>query len=161
MAYGAEINSRRTAFPNVWLESIEVQKPPFDEKGVIQEFVGRGALKEFEPLQNADKITPNMLQNSLENIEESIGPLRDEFRVRYNMIVRTTPDIGSQIMPPEVLEFGDWLRERSVSTRSRLFVRAKNPFEPDVIEVGTPRKNKRLSEDQTADFWDVTVTVTK
>lgn len=155
------LGERRTAFPNVWIESIEVEKPPFDEEGVIQEFVGQGVLREFEILQQADKTPPVMIRGMLSSFEESIGPLRDSFKITYNLIVRVTPPAAEDIAPEQVTEFGDFLRKRRIKTTARAFARAKNPFEPDVIEVGEPRKNVGMSQDQPADFWDVSVSVTK
>lgn len=155
------IGQRRTAFPNIWIESIEVQKPPFDERGVIQEFVGRGALREFEPLQKADDITPEMLEDAIQNFEESIGPLRDSFRVRYNLIVRATPSTAEEAVPSQVSDFGEWIRQRVVTARARTFVRVKNPFEPDIIEADEPRLNRNLSQDNPANFYDISVSVTK
>lgn len=139
--------TRKTAFPNIWLESIEVAKPPFDEAGVVQEFVGRGATKEIRPIQNAADFSPDNIGKFLESAEGMIGPLRDEFKLKYNILVRAPVD-------------NDFTK-RGTSIRARTFGRVKNPFEPDVIEVSDPRVNSRMSSDKTGVVYDVSVTVTK
>lgn len=152
--------SRQTAFPGIWIESIGIEKPPFDESGVIQEFVGRGVTKEFELLQKAAEFSEENVEQFIQDAEDMIGPTRDSFRIKYNLKVRAAPtqEIG---LPDAVVSFTNWLAERSVSARARTFARAKNPFEPDVIEVNEPQFNSTLSGDKIGDVYDVTVTVTK
>lgn len=149
--------SRQSALPGIFIESIEVEKPPFDEPGVVQEFVGEGITKEFDTLKKAEEMTVGRLRDILQELEDIIGPFRDDFKVKYNLQVRTFPE------PPGVADVGlsSRLQKRSVRTRARIFARLKNPFEPDVIEVSTPKKNPRLSGEETGEVYEVSVTVTK
>lgn len=148
--------SRQTAFPGVLLESIKVEKPPFDEPGVIQEFVGRGATASFDNFPDWKEVSPTFIETKLEELEEMIGPLRDTFKMRYNLLVRA-PSI------PTITDAGvaKNVQKRTVSTRSRAYVRAKNPFEPDILEVGEPSIDKKMSEDGSIDIYRVPVWVTK
>lgn len=152
--------SRRTAFPNIWVDSISVQKPPFDESGVVQEFVGRGATREFPGVKRASKIEEDTVQKIIGELEEMIGPISDSFRLRYHLRVRTGPTKDIVEGGP-IEEFDGWLKERTVSSRARAFARAKNPFEPDVFEVSDPVFNEGMSGRDMGDFYNVTVTVTK
>lgn len=140
---------RQTAFPGIWVESIKVEKPPFDEKGVVQEFVGRGATREWETLKKASDFTGEKMSDVLDDMEKSVGPLRDTFKLKYNLLVRSAPQVPSR------------LQSRSVSARARAWARAKNPFEPDVMEVSIPTKNTHMSTEALGEVFDVTVTVTK
>lgn len=156
-----DVGGRRSAFPNVWIDSIEVEQPPFDKEGVIQEFVGEGVIRDFDILQPADETPPVMIKGMLAQFEGMVGPLKDNFRMKYNLIVRTTPSAGEDIFPDEVLEFGNWIRKRRVRTAARTFVRAKNPFEPELVRVSEPEENDLLSDEELGTFWNVTATVTK
>lgn len=148
--------SRQTAFPGILVESISVKKPPFDEPGVIQEFVGLGVTREFKDLTEGKNLTPDRIEQILEDFEEHIGPLKDEFKIKYNLIIRSapTPDIGGEVMARR-------LQKRTVSGRARVYARAKNPFEADLIRVSGPTFNSRMSVDAPLNYYNVTVEVTK
>lgn len=151
--------TRQTAFPGIWVERIGVSTPPFDEKGVIQEFVGQGVLKDLEPLQRATDFSEDTVGDFIQDAEDMIGPLRDTYRVEYSLIVRATPQ--SNVGPRVVSQGIQRLRKRSIKARARAFVRAKNPFEPEIINVREPSRNSRLSGDNMGDMYDVRVMVTK
>lgn len=146
--------ARQTSFPGVLVESIRVEKPPFDEKGVIQEFVGRGMTREF-PSPEMD-LTPDQVEDVIDSASELIGPLRDTFKMRYNLVVRSVP-----------FKRVERVKERSISTRARAYVRVKNPFEPDIIKVGEPSRAKEFEEEESitglppAHFFRIPVWVTK
>lgn len=138
---------RQTAFPGIMVEAIRVQKPPFDEEGVVQEFVGRGATHKFEPIQQAADLTPESISNVLEGMEDIIGPLRDTYKIKYELLVRVPVSNPAS--------------KRAVSLRARTYARVKNPFEPDILEVSNPVKDVGLSGDEVGDIYRVTVSVTK
>lgn len=140
-------SGRRTSFPNIWVESMKVEKPPFDEQGVIQEFVGRGVVSEFEVPKKAADVSKDTVGQLLDSVEESIGPLRDTFRLKYRLVVR--------------VPMGNPFTKRGVRLRARAFVRMKNPFEPDLIEVSPVQQAGGLFENMKGDFYKVSVTVTK
>ena len=151
--------ARQTAFPGVLIDSIKVEKPPFDEPGTIQEFVGPGATREFDDFAAVrawKEVSPEFIQSVIDDLEELVGPLRDSFKVRYNRSVRA-------LSPPIQRSEGAMrrLQKRSVRTRARTFVRAKNPFEPDILKVGEPSLDKSMSEDGGIDVYRVPVWVTK
>lgn len=141
------ISGRRTAFPNMWIRSIHVQEPPFDEEGVVQEVVGRGVTSEFEPVQKAGEITQDAIGERIDDVQNSFGMTSDMFKITYRFHVR--------------VPVGNPFTERGVSMRARTWARLKNPFETDVIEVTTPTKNKGLSKQGPGDVYDVSVTVRK
>ena len=140
-------NSRRTAFPNMWIKGIKVESPPFDEDGVVQEFVGRGITQEFEPLKQAGALTKRNIGDKVRNRQDEFGILSDTYRVSYHFVVR--------------VPVGNPFSERGVSARARTWTRIKNPFEPDVIEVSTPYKDNDLSDRGPGDVYRVTTTVRK
>lgn len=142
---------RQSAFPGIFIDSIEVETPPFDINGVIQEFVGRGFTKDFELLQQASDVSEENVGEWINDAEELIGPFRDKFKLKYNLIIRA-------VKVPDTLSV---MNERGVSARARLFARTKNPFEPDMIEVSTPEINEQLSGEEIGDVYNVSVTVTK
>lgn len=143
----SDIGERRTAFPNIWVDSISVNKPPFDEKGVVQEFVGRGATREFEQLEPGSAMSETRIQDIFHSIEDSIGPLRDSFRVEYNLLVRSVDD--------------NVATERMASARARAWARLVNPFTPDVLEVSRPTVNRTLTDMGPGTIYDITVSVKK
>ena len=124
---------RQTAFPGILIESIKVEKPPFDEKGVIQEFMGRGVTMEFDMLQRAADISNKQIHDKIESAEDMIGPLRETYRISYNLKIVAVPAGDSELIQS--------LQNRSLSSRARAFVRVKNPFEPHVIDVSEPVKD--------------------
>lgn len=148
--------SRQSAFPGIFVESIEVEKPPFDEPGVIQEFVGQGVMRDFEVLQRASSFSEETVGEFLQSAEDQIGPLRDSFKLKYNLKIRAAAgrfaDVSSVITK---------IQMRTVRGRARLFVRVKNPFEPDILEVKEPELDEQLSSEELGNAYDVTVTVTK
>lgn len=156
---------RQTAFPGIIVDSIEIEQPPFDEPGVIQDFVGRGMISEFEVPKRAADFTEDTVGEKIKRAEEMIGPLRDTYRIKYNLQVRVVPTdvVDAFEMIPDKFGIDPLVaaHERVVSARARAFTRAKNPFEPDVIEIRTPSKNIRMSNENIENIYDVTTAVTK
>jgi len=148
---------RQTAFPGIVVESVQVQTQ-HDEEGVIENFIDRGLTAEFETIRNANDFSEDTVGDIIQNVEDNIGPLSDDFRITYSLLVRAKP----------VLTENDFLNtintgtsERSVSMRARTFTRTKNPFEPDVIEVGQPIKDEQMSRDVVGTVYQIEVMVTK
>lgn len=151
---------RQTAFPGIFIDEVGVQKPPYNEEGVVKEFVGRGVTKEMEGMIPSEDMAD--LSSLLQGFEDQIGPLRDEYKVKYKLQVKAVPDMD--LIPdgiPGPSGVTDKIKKRSVSTRARSFVRAKNPFEPEVLEVSEPTLNKALSGGGIGDVFEVNVSVTK
>jgi len=144
---------RQTAFPGVYIDSISIEKPPYSEKGVIKEFVGRGVTKEFDALQRASELSKKTVHKFEEDAEDMIGPLREDYRIKYHLKVRAVPTKDSALLQA--------LQGRSMSSRVRAFTRVKNPFEPTVIDVSEPVKDNKLSSDLTGDVYSITTTVSK
>lgn len=148
--------NRRTALPGIWVRSIEIEKPPFDEPGLVKEYVGRGVMRELEPMRIATEFESETVSDFVDSAEDMIGPLRDTYRIKYNLMVAAFPSRES----PDI-KLASKLQKRSISIRARIFARAKNPFEPDVINVGQPRENPEMSGEKLGDVYDVSVAVTK
>lgn len=149
--------TERTAFPNVWVESIEVETPPYDSEGEIQGAVGRGVTREFDALVSATDMTAGRISDFLEGAEEMIPMTRDQSKLTYNLVIRAVPNPG---MGPFQRYMQHW-QERSAAGRARAFVRAKNPFEPDVIEVDDPVIDTRTSGEDVGTFYSVDASVLK
>lgn len=122
---------RQTAFPGILVEEVRIQSPPFDEPGVVQEFVGEGIISEFEPIKRAAEFTEDTVGDLIESAEEMIGLTRDTFQIRYTLMVRSATDTR--------------ISRRGAKARARAFTRAKNPFEPDVINVVSAEVDHSLS----------------
>lgn len=127
------------------------------EEGIMEEAVNRGLTKEFETLQRASEFSSDTVGQFIRDAEAQVGPFLDGFILTYNLKVRAAPQVSDNKWA-EMVRMG--LAERSVSARARLFARIKNPFEPDVFEVSTPRKDNKLSDDN-LDVYSVKVSVTK
>lgn len=157
---------RQTAFPGIMVDSIEVsgdappdggfivENDPRPERGIMKEVVNRGVTKDFELLQRAADFTGDTVGDFIQSAEAQVGPFLDSFMLTYNLKVRAMPGMN---LPSGFTK----LQERSVTGRARAFVRAKNPFEPEVIEVGSPRLDEKLTTDEIGRVFDVSVTVTK
>lgn len=149
--------TERAAFPNVWVDSIEVETPPHDEEGEIQGAVGRGVTAEFETLVRATDMTAGRVSDFLEDAEEMIPLTRDRMKLKYNLKIRAVPNPGQG---PFQKFMQNW-QERSAAGRARAFVRAKNPFEPDVIEVNDPVIDSGMSGQDVGTFYSVQASVLK
>lgn len=149
---------RQTVFPGILVDSIEIEKPPFDQPGVIQEFVGRGVTKDFETLQQGAEFSSEIVDGFIREAENMIGPLRDTYRIKYNLIIRSSPEVTNREILNDVKEN---FANRSVSSRARIFTRAKNTFEPDLIQVSNPVVDEQLSTEEIGRVYQVTTTVTK
>lgn len=125
------MSSRQSAFPGILVEEVRVSKPPFDEPGVVQEFVGRGVTREFEALKKAGDFTDETVGEILDSVEDMIGPLRDTYQIEYVLLVRSLTD--------------NTLSKRGAKARARAFTRAKNPFEPEIVEVRSVSVDQDLS----------------
>lgn len=152
--------TRHAAFPNIWVKGIGIRQPPFDEPTTMDELVRRGATREFLELRRANKLEEETVQEVIDSLEEMIGPFRDSHKLEYQLLIRTMPTRDMVVGGP-IEEFDGWLKDRTVSARARAFARAKNPFEPDLIEVDEPRYAPSISSDRAGDLYDVDVTVTK
>ena len=149
--------SRQTAFPGIIVNSIRVRTSPSDDKGVIEEFGPSGVTTEFAGVKRAADLEPNRIRGIIEEAEELIGPLNDSFEMKYNLTVRGLPLPGSG--KRNVIKS---VQRRSVRLRARSFARIKNPFEPEILEVGDPSLNQGMTEvGEGLDYFDVSVWVSK
>lgn len=145
-------DGRQTAFPGIWVESLEVSgKAPEATPGTMRNVVDRGVTRNFDFLKRGADFAGETVGEFMRSAEEMVGPFVDEFTLTYNLKVKALPEAP--------LQFSQ-VQERSVAVRARAFVRAKNPTELEVINVGQPVKDERLS-DGGLDAYDVSVTVTK
>lgn len=145
---------RQTALPGVLVEAIEVESTPYDRKGVVQEYVGRGLIREFEILQPADDFEAETVSDLIESAKQQFGPIGADYRVKYTLMVRALPVSGD-------MGIASGIQNRTISGRARTFARVKNPFEPTSIDVSVPRKNEKLSSEEIGTVYKVRVTVTK
>lgn len=146
--------SRQSAFPGIVVESVKIRNPPFDEPGIIQEFVGSGITTRFGALRRADEFTKETVGEIIDNAEEMIGILRETFQIEYTLLVRSVTDTR--------------LSRRGAKARARAFTRAKNPFEPDIVRVKSVNIDQDLSDkflettgDRLGTVYRVTTQVTK
>ena len=162
---------RQSAFPGIMVESlrIDAQTPPdrgfilsettnVDQEAILKQAVNRGMTKEFETLQRAADFTDKTVNEFITNAESHIGPFLDSFKLVYELKVAAKPQVTDIRLLNMVNQQTD---ERSVSGRARLFVRVKNPFEPEILEVTKPTKDTALSSEKIGDVYDVSVMVTK
>lgn len=161
---------RQTAFPGIFIESMELEaltppdrgfvleNEPRPEVGIMEEAVKRGMTKEFETLQRAADVSSDMIGDFIRDVESSIGPFIDPFQLTYNMKIQAKPKITRQT---SLNVISTRTSERSVTARGRLFVRAKNPFEPEVFEASVPKRDDELSTKKIGDVYDVSIMVTK
>lgn len=160
---------RQTAFPGIWIDSMKiegmappeggfvVESNPRVEEGIMEEAVERGLAREFDALRSAAEFSSDTVGEFIRDAESRIGPFLDGFLLTYNLKVRSNPEV-TDISTLNKLNKAK--AERIISARVRAYVRAKNPFEPDVFEVTVPKKDRALSGDG-LDVYDVSVTVTK
>ena len=124
--------ARQSVFPAILVEEISVHNPPFDESGVIQEFVGEGVYREYEALRKAADFSDDTVGRFIREAEDMIGPIRDTYRIRYSLLVRAAT--------------GTFISERGAKARARAFTRVKNPFEPEFIHIRRIEEVPELSE---------------
>lgn len=154
--------AKRTAMPTVYIEELSLEVPPYDEPGVVQEYVGEKWFLEYDFLQSAEDITQDTIIGFIKDLDESsrhFRPLVDEetntitdsaqFKLGYDFIISTLPPRG----------------ERRAKAKARAFVRAKNPFEPSQVNIKSVERNKSLERagEKPADvnIWSVSATVEK
>lgn len=145
-------DGRQTAFPGIFIESIEVEGDAFDPiPGEPTRVTERGLTKEFEGLKLAEELAEDTVGDFIQKAEEMVGPFKDEFSLIYNLKVQALPEAPLQLSS---------IQQRSVALRARAFARAKNPTELEMFDVTNPVKDEQLSKDGT-DVYDVSVIVTK
>lgn len=158
--------ARQTAFPGVLVESLSVSgsAPPDggfiqsdvsnpNRDSILEEAVDRGLTRDFEVLQRAAQFYGDTVADFIQDAEDMVGPFMDSFELTYNLKVRAAPEVLDTV--------GLGRAERVVAMRARAFVRAKNPFEPEVINVGDVTLDNSLSGDSIGDVYNVSVKVTK
>jgi len=161
---------RQSAFPGIFVETMEleaktppergfiIENEPRPEVGIMEEAVKRGMTKEFETLQRGANFSSDTVGQFIRQVESSIGPFLDPFQLTYNLKVQAKPKITQNTALNTV---GVRTSERSVSARARLFVRTKNPFEPEVFELSVPERDDDLSSKKIGDVYDISAMVTK
>lgn len=108
--------ARMTVVPGVFVDQLEVETPPYDEPGVVQEYVGKSLYRKYEVLQTPEKFGGKKVQNFLNSVRDQIGPLGNKYRIVYHLKVK-----GSA--------------ERFARSKARTFTRLKNPFEPSKMSI--------------------------
>lgn len=99
----------------VFVESIKVQEPPFDEPGVIQEYVGEGITKEFL-YKPATDVTDGAVEQFLTDAVDNLSSSLSQSAITYNLTIRART-------------------ERGVRAKARTYVRLVNPFSAGVIHI--------------------------
>jgi len=112
---------------------------------------------EFETLVSGTDMTVGKVNEVIESAEEMFPFTRDQYKLTYHLKIRTVPSGG---MGPAKKYIQNW-QERSAAGRARAFVRAKNPFEPDVVDVDDPVRDAALTSDETGQFYSVDASVIK
>lgn len=130
----------------VYVDEIKVETPPYDEPGVVQEFVGQGVSRDYllNPVQN---VTEGKIEGFLESAKDMIDVRGDRFRMRYSLLVRARS-------------------RRSAKMKGKAYVRLVNPFSPEVIKGVRSVETTRHADivegiDPTANFYDVVIEVSK
>lgn len=140
-----------TSFPGVNVESMKVGTPPFDEPGVVQEFVGHGVTREPPSME----VDTSDISEFVDNAKEMFGEFPKMFgefptgryRIRYTLLIR-----GATEGP---------VSKRGAKATARAWTRAKNPFEVDVVNVHSVEIASDLSGDKLGTVYRVTTAVDK
>ena len=130
----------------VYIDEVEVSTPPYDDPDIITEFVGFGATRDYM-LEPASMVTKERVKDFLDTWDDKFGIKAGNFRLRYTLLVRART-------------------ERGARSKARAYVRAVNPFSPDVIRIKESRVTKRHSDVASdigplSEFHDVVVEVEK
>lgn len=137
--------ARRTAVPGVFVEKLEVATPPYDEPGVIQEYVGESLYQEYSGLQMPSEFGGQQVMELLSTARDAIGVIGDDYRIIYHLKVQA-------------------VHPRTARSKARTFARIKNPFEPKKMNVRRVSKARDLDEAYITgpqDTYDVQVMVSK
>lgn len=129
----------------VYVDGIKLETMPYDDPGIIQEYVGFGATHEYM-LQPAQSITEGKIQEFMDTWSDKIQP-PNEYRLKYTLLVRSRHPRGAR-------------------AKARAYVRAANPFEPSVIDVRNVSETTRHQDvvsdaGPLSEFHDVSVVVSK
>ena len=130
----------------VYVESIEVMTPPFEEPDVVQEFVGRGVTSEFF-LEPVEMVGRGRVQEFFTGAKDMLDPRGDRFRMRYSLLVRART-------------------RRSAEAKARSYARFVNPFTPEVMTVAEARVAHDKSDlieglGPLTEFYNVSVELSK
>lgn len=138
--------TRRTAVPGVFVEQLEVETPPYDEPGVVQEYVGESLYQEYETLQMPSRFGGQQVMNFIKEARDKIGFIGDEYQLIYHLKVSA-------------------LMKRTARSKARAFARIKNPFEPKKMNVKRIQRSTSSFDKTLVDapqkVYDVQVAVTK
>lgn len=139
-------DDRISNIAGVYVDSIKVQRPPYDQPGVIQEFVGEGWTKDFM-LEPASAVTGNRIQEFVDNSVSELGSTVDRVKLEYNLLIRARA-------------------ERGARAKTRGYIRGVNPFAPRVIHIESLEETSEFDDmisniDPTGKFYKVRVFVAK
>jgi len=138
--------SRVSNIGGLYVDSIKVQGPPFDQPGVVQEFVGRGLTRDFM-LEPASEVTGGMVKDFVESSVSEIGQTVERIKVEYNLLARART-------------------ERGATAKARGYIRFVNPWSARVIHVEKVEQTNEFDDmisdiDPTGKFYRVKVFVAK
>lgn len=128
------------------MEQLEVETPPYDEPGVVQEYVGESLYQEYETLQMPNRFGGQQVMDFIKEARDKIGFIGDEYQLIYHLKV-------------------SGMMERTARSKARAFARIKNPFEPKKMNVRKITRSTSSTEPQLVTgpqkVYDVEVAVTK
>lgn len=127
-----------TIFPGILITELKIQQGDIPEPGVIKEFGPRGLTTEFEPAKMARDFSPDIVQDLIKNF----AAWDDDYWLEYRLQVQAA-------------------MARSAKMKARAFVRVKNPFEADLINVHSVKKDEDMSGDKLGNVYNVRVRVNK
>ena len=131
-----------TAFPGITVEQLELTGMRAGDRASGGEIVPGGVTRDFDFPQRAEDITPESIQEFVEEASDMIDLVGDEYELEYDLAVRAVSKLGAK-------------------GKARAFARTKNPFEVDLIQVSEPQLDERMSNERVARYYNVTATVTK
>ena len=140
------VDNRFSNIAGLYVDSIKVQKPPYDHPGVIQDFVGRGLTRDFM-LEPASEVTQGRVQEFLDSSISELGSTVDRVKLEYNLLVRARS-------------------QRGASAKARAYVRGTNPFAARTIYFENIEETDEYDDlvsniDPTGKFYEVKVFVAK
>lgn len=130
----------------VYVDEVQVLTPPYEEPGVIQEFVGEGITREYM-LEPAQEVTGGRIQEFLHNWSDKVDIRGDRYKMKYRLLVRARSTQGAK-------------------AKAKTYIRAVNPFSPHLIHTGKIKQTERHKDIVTEigplnEFYDVTIEVSK
>lgn len=138
--------ARRTAVPGVFVDQLEVETPPYDEPGVVQEYVGESLYQEYQTLQMPNEFAGQQVLDFIERAKEVLGVRGNKYRLIYHLKIKASAT-------------------RFARSKARSFARIKNPFEPSMMNIRKVERSRDTIDEAIIDgpqkVYNVQVSVSK